>query len=982
MPLRSGPKMRFFPSTDNGTIILAPPLLRVVRYSLTSLVSCGAFISTPALAKSWNPPEVVWKALDTVQGKSAFATQMIDGRGNRNYRAEVVIRLDTNSPEFEHPKISLLVRQFYRDAENPDLPHFLSQPDDIESLGDGRYRLENHFHIRHRLNAAWVENLDTARRFQLVAEGDRPFTIESTSLVMTSPFENTPLVLKPYYEKIPSLIAGMVDSQNTRKEVRWSVRSVEGRTRLFKNDDKVIPVMYGANTVAGPPGNPRMVRGQYEDFAKAGFPISFLKAYLGDSNVSFRPSRIWRGRDDFDFTLLDEGMWRILKTAPQTNVLLYLTCDPYSEWGAENTDEVFASEDGKKAVGDWHLKRWVDMDNPETANLQRNERLLPSLFSVKARTEITEALRRLIAHIDEQPYRNAIMGIFVVGANDGQMTHYSQASMQFSLDPEIGDYSRPAVDAFRRWLDDFYDGNVDALREAWKDDQVDFENARIPATDERIRKSASFFQSGLNRRVLDFTRFYHSEHSFLADFLCSKIKEFSNGRLITGFYGANPIKHPNADLSAKYNPADGGRIPGYTIDLPLPFSSWTLHGKLLMHEYDVRTFLTPSRFPEDNFNVGKTKTAGDFLSSVLKVSALTAVRGQGIWVMELGPGENWFAHEDLMNGLTFMPKIFESDLDLLGRPEADVALFYDSEFPLFVSDHPTQAYRRYIEWYLGHPWAQIGVPFSFYYQSDIANPNLPNYRVYVFLTPQALSPAEEKAIEALKKDGNILVFVHGPGILQNGSAAETVTRITGMDVTELEDVRYEGVWADSKHSLTQGLQGTFDHETYSMTISFNRVGDKLDLTGPAFAITDPDAVPLGFYAGTNPVPPPTDEAAENGFGANKNATAVAVKDFGTWTSIFYGTPRLDPLFLRNIAKFARVWTTHDSFDAVWANQNLVAVHAMAPGLKTIRLRHPSLVHDLLKNEPFDARPLDSLQVPMEFGETSVFLLDEVETQSE
>lgn len=941
------------------------------------LILLWALVAPSGVHASWNPPEVVWHKMDGGPATSGFASQMIDARGNRNYLAEVIVRPIVPATDGSEAGFSLKVEQFYRDASTPDLPHFLSQPEGVVALDGGRVLLQNSFHIRHRLNAAWVEDLNTARRFQLVVEGNAPFAIESTKLSMTSPFENRPLVLKPYYEPVPALTAGVVEAQNDRPEARWSLRSIDGRTRLLKNEESVIPVIYGANTVAGPPSNPRMVRGQYADFAEAGFPISFLKAYLGDSNISFKPSRMWRGKDDFDFSLLDEGMWRILKVAPEMNVLLYLTVDPYSSWGSENLDEVFTSEAGKKAAGDWHLKRWVDMNDPAEAMLKRNERLLPSLFSVKAREEITEAIRRMIDHIDQQPYRNAIMGIFVVGAHDAQMTHYSQASMQFSVDPEIGDYSPAARNAFRQWLREFYDDDVNALREAWSDDQVTFESAEIPTAKERIKPVASFFPSQMDRRTFDFSRFYSSERSFLADYLCGKIKEFSDGRLITGFYGANPVEHPNADLSAKYNPADGGRIPGYTIDLPLPFSSWTLHGKLLIHEFDVRTIMTPGRFPEDNFNVGKTKTAEDFLSSVLKVSALTAVRGQGIWPMELGPGENWFAHEDLMQGLAWMPKIFEQDLELKGRPKADVALFYDSKFPMFVSDHPTQAFRRYIEWYLGHPWAQTGVPYSFYYQSDITNPKLPEYKVYIFLTPQAISAEEEKRILELKRDGNILVFVHGPGIFQNGNSLENVSRLTGMDVAKLENVRYEGIWAGGDHPLLQELSGPFDHETYSMTISFNRIGTELVLQGSAFAVTDPDAVPLGVYADWNP-----DDGEKNAAdapGGGQRPVAVAVKEFENWTSIFYGTPRLDSLFLRNIAKFAEVWTTHDSFDAVWANQNFMAVHAMAPGLKTLRLRQPSIVYDLIDSSELTPEPIESFEIPMSFGETRVFLLDEQST---
>ena len=76
-----------------------------------------------------------------------------------------------------------------------------------------------------------------------------------------------------------------------------------------------------------------------------------------------------------------------------------------------------------------------------------------------------------------------------------------------------------------------------------------------------------------------------------------------------------------------------------------------------------------------------------------------------------------------------------------------------------------------------------GVPFDSYELGDIADPRLPDYKVYVFPNAFTLSEAlRAKIKERVRRAGKTAVWIHAPGYYRNGVGAEAnVEDLTGGD---------------------------------------------------------------------------------------------------------------------------------------------------------------------------------------------------------
>jgi hypothetical protein len=124
---------------------------------------------------------------------------------------------------------------------------------------------------------------------------------------------------------------------------------------------------------------------------------------------------------------------------------------------------------------------------------------------------------------------------------------------------------------------------------------------------------------------------------------------------------------------------------------------------------------------------------------------------------------------------------------------------------------------------------------------------------------------------------------------------------------------------------------------------------------PAFAVTDPDAIALARYRGTELV-------------------GTAVRDFGTWRSVFIGVPSITDGLAHNLAKWAGCWCAADAGDAVYANESFITIHGIFPGQKHLTLAGPSRVTDLTSGEVLAERT-EALDITMDRAQTRWFHLE-------
>ena len=175
---------------------------------------------------------------------------------------------------------------------------------------------------------------------------------------------------------------------------------------------------------------------------------------------------------------------------------------------------------------------------------------------------------------------------------------------------------------------------------------------------------------------------------------------------------------------------------------------------------------------------------------------------------------------------------------------------------------------------------------------------------------------------------------------------ENICQLTGIRLAEsgqAGELRVE--ITDFAHPYTRSLPGGtaygtdvnveairryFDHQIYLKDLS---KPDLPPLPGmkiaPRFYGDDSEATVLGRLAGYD-------------------RPGLLVKRLSGWTSVYSSAPIVPAALLRNIARAAGCHIYSDANDVVYASRRFLAIYSPTGGERTIQLRHPGRVLDLLE----------------------------------
>lgn len=736
----------------------------------------------------------------------------------------------------------------------------------------------------------------------------------------------------PVPEEVPALgPARAIVAERPRARAEVQVRA--GRPRLIV-DGESIPWAFHVTW-----DGKDLEQAHIRDFAKAGARVHLVPLVLG--NAAYGRRGPWLGKGRYDFSVVDDMLWRVLRSNPHGYVIFYMACDPYFAWGAENPDHVTCDQNGLKAIVHMHPKRWGGEP------VGPGERFGPSLVSHKLRADVAETLGRLVAHVEKSEPGKAVIGYHVAGLNDGQWFQWARLRPD---DLHLADYCPGAQASFREWLTRRYGRDVDALRKAWGRPALTFEAAQIPAG-ERWWNQAVFLDPRTQTDLADYTRFYSEGVAETVMGLAGLLKQATPRPIICGTYyediSCNSMNHvalgrylnsPELDYFA--GPAAYGiRMAGYQGAVRSIFGSTLLHGKTYLTEQDWRSWLSHPSTSARDFSVGRAATSQQHNAMVRRECGMMLAFGLGTWWYDMGGG--WFADPDIMAGIAEALAAFGRELAFGGCPRGDLAVFVSEQSDSWISPRHGGTYRY------GGITTQIqelnlaGVPYRLYLLSDLGRVQLPEHRAYVFLNPYWLTDTHKRSIARLKRDGKLLAFVHAPGLVGSDDPAATITAITGINVRALgPTTRLQQNGADSGHPLLEGLEGEIALST--------------GVSGPAFGVVDAAATTLGRFHGSESI-------------------ASAARDFGAWKCVLFGCPGISAGFAHNLAKWAGCWVAADAGDAVYANERFATIHALFPGHKRLSLARPSRVTDLATGQIVADRA-DAIEVDMARGETRWFVL--------
>lgn len=512
----------------------------------------------------------------------------------------------------------------------------------------------------------------------------------------------------PSFEQIKE--AWSIVAKRPRATAKVEVRN--GRPQLMI-DGKPTPWAF----YVSPFWNPQDA--QIADFRNAGVRVYLVPLVLGNQVYGNRGP--WKGRNLYDFSEVDELLWRVLSVDPEGYILFYLACDPYREWGAENPDHVTQDQNGKKAIVQMHPKRWGDDPVPP-------ERFGPSPVSLKLRADVAAALRELVKYVESSEPGKAVIGYHIGGFNDGQWFHWASFDEK---DPHLADYCPGAQESFREWLKRRYGGDVTALRKAWNQPQVTFESAKVPPF-ERYWAEGNLLDPATQQDIADYTAFYSEGVAETVMYLADVIKEASPRPVICGTYyediSGNSPNHialsrylASSSLDYLAGPAAYGiRMAGYQGAVRSVFGSTLLHGKVFLTEQDWRSWLSYPDTPENNFAHGRAENVEVHNAMVRRECGMMLAFGLGTWWYDMGGG--WFRDDQIMAGIAEAMRAFNRDLDIGGLPRADLAVFVSEESDHYVAPRSGGRFRYYGIVSQIHELNKAGVPYS-----KTLSPHMENY---------------------------------------------------------------------------------------------------------------------------------------------------------------------------------------------------------------------------------------------------------------
>ncbi len=534
----------------------------------------------------------------------------------------------------------------------------------------------------------------------------------------------------------------------------------------------------------------------------------------------------------------------------------------------------------------------------------------PSITSERFWQACERSLTTLIEHLGQQLW-------------GGRVFAYHLERGEWFQPGDLGyDRSTANRDAFRDWLREKYKDSLILLRAAWYDGNVQFHTAEIPTVPTKPVMQRAFYEPRRERSTIDFQEFTSESTARRLISLGKAVKKASaNNALVSVCYGYTFefghgfSGHLALDLLLRSNaidlisgpPSYRDRKPMGAASLAAPVSSLALYNKLWISEDDTKTYLAAELQDPEDFNPRLPDRNSTEQAQARSVGRALAT-GTGIGWMDLW-GEGWLDNADLWQTIRAYADQAKLSPNNPGSPE--VVALIDEKSMLHVQKG--EAFFRRLTNGLRDTLQRAGVSSGTYLQSDLLTDTFPtDAKLYIFLTPYRLTTEQRAAIkEKLQNGGKTLAFLYAPGTCEarpgvGGVMEEVATNAIGLTLRQQEwNSEVGSRITESQHPLTDRLAG-------------REIGNRERLN-PSFYVDDPDAVVLAEYHQTG-------------------LPSMAVKNLGSWKSVFVGDPVLPLELLRGICRYAGVhlWTAGGE-DVVTIGNGWVSVHAARDGQRTLRL---------------------------------------------
>jgi hypothetical protein len=497
------------------------------------------------------------------------------------------------------------------------------------------------------------------------------------------------------------------------------VRSYQGAPAIFVNGEPQFAFTYLVHTGEKPR--------YYGQMAEAGLRFFSVGGPLGNTPEGFDPEAC------------DAPFLEVLDQQPEALVFPRVGVTAPQWWLDAHPDERVVFDDGSTGPQSMFSKKWLD-----------------------AACNWIEDYAR---HIRTGPYADHVLGIHICSGTTAEWQSWGL------WDNQRGDFSRPALDAWRAYLRDKYASDA-ALSEAWGR-QVSQDSVEVPSRARREEATDLLRDPVAYRDVADFYDYYWRGTAHAITSLAAAAKRAGGRDWLVGFFYGYAIQYGGKmqesqhlgmkevmdcpDIDFFCSPAMySNRGPGGTSTFMSFTESIKNRGKMWWDEADNRTHLSLGR---PMGTVAPAQNLWETLNVLEREYAHNMVRSTSLWWFDMDGG--WYDDPAIMDLIAQMRRYGETSLKTAGkwRPETEIAVFVDDKSSYRMP--PECGYLHAIP-QLMSLMPRLGAPYHTYVLSDIVS--APDYKVYIFPLANDLARSEREAINALKGEGRTLVFMGEAGI--------------------------------------------------------------------------------------------------------------------------------------------------------------------------------------------------------------------------
>lgn len=627
----------------------------------------------------------------------------------------------------------------------------------------------------------------------------------------------------------------------------------------------------------------------------------------------------WTAPGKYDFSDYLRKLDTVAKLAPDMWLVLRIGLNAPDWWRHANPDECI---------------RHADSQGPE-ANA--------SMGSDKWIADSSDYLKAAVLAAETSPIGSRILGYSLMCAHGGEWVYPGAGGGR------LGDYSPAALRYYRNWLRRKY-GN-----EPWID------AAQIPTPQERGRSLPAMLRDPkLDQRVIDFDQAFSDMglDNILA--MTGLIKQLTASRRLTGvFYGyllwqtglvnsvatnghlalRRLLDSPDIDFVTSF-PSYDVREHGSAAPILLPVESIQAAGKLLFNECDNRTHLTKCESTADRFYRvrnnrdplnGPPLEQGTFNLLPLELPQFSVdilrrefahhlIRGSAWWWFDMAGG--WYSGKEINGEFRKQMEIAKATLDWDMSSVSQVAGIVSGQSPAYhsmmrmfdVDPQPSlvelQADLSTREMY------KAGAPIDWLMMDDLNRPAMEQYRALYLHNPTFLTDVQRKALDKLKCDGRVMIFIGYPGLVADGKLDDqAASRAAGMKL-KLVHTRAAARFVPQDYDLP-----CLQDATAQLAIGGGVV------LSPRLIVDDPQAQTIANWP--------------------DGAPAAAMRKHDGWTSYYFPVPPNNAQLFRAIFRNAgcHIYTSPICHDVLFANKSLLALHTNHY-FQPVTLPRPARVTDL------------------------------------